>query len=99
MHTKTDTTYNDDLMNNEKRIPKYFTNDINDSLILENSFPNNFDLTSDNSNNNDDYMNINFSNDGNDNDINIDLADSYLNDNYNNTNVDIVNDNSNDEGS
>ncbi len=23
---KTNTTYNDDLMNNEKRIPKYFTN-------------------------------------------------------------------------
>ncbi|CAG8768873.1 12536_t:CDS:2, partial [Funneliformis caledonium] len=41
--------------------------DINDSLMLENSFPNNFDLTSDNSNNNDDYMNINFSNDVDDN--------------------------------
>ncbi|CAG8749874.1 5258_t:CDS:2, partial [Funneliformis caledonium] len=94
MHMKTDTTYNDDLMNNEKRILKYFTN-----FNVRELFPNNFDLTSDNSNNNDDYMNINFSNGGNDNDINIDLADSYLDDNDNNTNVDIVDDNSNDEGS
>ncbi|CAG8462196.1 7298_t:CDS:2 [Funneliformis mosseae] len=44
-------------------------------------------------------MNINFSNDDNNNDINIDLADSYLNNNNDNTNVNIVDDNSNNKSS